>query len=801
MSQLSPAQLRRARKSFFVFNGLNSFSFILLSGSFITLYALRLGASNALVGALNAFGYITFFFLPLGKRLVKGMPIVKVFGWAWAIRYFAMLPALAAPILVAAGWPGPAFGLILAGVAGFNVARGVGLIGNNPVIAHLADGGKAGRRSDRGTFLVNLSIVSSLTGMAANLGVALILGKTASPELYAVTMGFGIAVGLSGSALLFKAPEPEDYRDDSSTSLWKNAREAMRDAPFRSFIGVFLVLSFASGMARSFLPVYAKEVFGQGDDAVMAYSLVASVGALAMGLLMRLLVDRQGAKPLYIIFTAISALSLAPLAIAGDATMAQGGILSLPLGAALLLGFVNFFSSFGFQGEETAGQSYFFALVKRERMLDLGVVYFLVYGIGGSLGAEAGGVILDLLGLAGFDHVSAYRIFYGFLFLVLVWVLWRMGRLVRLGSASVRESLEIMFSIRDLRTINLLSRLDRSGDPVEQVRLIQEVGSSASGRAQHELLPYLSSPRFDVRMEGLLALEKLRELGDEVEAALVAEVERQPFTTAYVAARILGKTGRTGAIPCLRRAALAQDYMLQGSAMIALARLGDRDSIGSFEELLERTENPRVRISAAYALELLGSRESVPILIACLRRREVAAFVSDELVLSTAAILGLMPRFYAAYTAFLAEEGAGVALLLDAAAEPTAPGLAAETWTLEDYRRALDAILADPADGAPMSRILLADCREGGPPEPGAQTQGQAGARPPTQGGAWQGPERRQRPRISPEPSGIDFVLAETALDPDIGYRGFRFFIAAYAALRARNPQSSAGGTARPELH
>ncbi len=807
MSQLTPAALNRARKSYFVFSGLNAFSFILLSGSFVTLYALRLGASNALVGALNAFTYITFFFLPLGKRLVRRLPIIRVFGWAWTIRYIVMLPALAAPFLVAEGWPGPAFGLLLAGVAGFNVARGVGLIGNNPVLAYLADGGKPGGRSDRGSFLVNLSILASLVGMGTNLVVALILGKSASPELYAATMAVSIAVGLAGSSLLFKTPEPVGYRDESSTSLWKNTREAFKDRPFRDFIWVFLALSFASGMARSFLPVYAKEVFGQGDDAVMAYSLVASIGALAMGLLMRLLVDRQGAKPLYVIFTAISALSLAPLALAGTTTLAPGGLLSGPLGVILLLSFVNFISSFGFAGEETAGQTYYFALVKRERMLDLGVVYFFVYGLGGSLGSGAGGVILDLLGLAGMGSVNAYRVFYGLLFLVLVAVIWRMGSLVRLGSASVRESLELMFSIRDLRTINLLDRLDRSGDPTEQVRLIQEVGGSASRRAQAELLPYLSSPRFDVRMEALLALEKLREPGDAVEAALVAEVERQPFTTAYVAARILGKAGRAEAIPCLRQAAQARDYLLQGSAVIALARLDDRESIGAIEELLERTDNPRVRISAAYALELMLSRESVPILVACLRRREVAAFVSDELVLSTAAILGLMPRFYAAYTAFLVEEAAGIALLLDAAAEASPPaGGGSEEWSVDDFATALDSILAEPAEGALMSRIILGDCKNGHALERKASglalapSRAEPGKTAQAPDQTWTGPERRLKARVSADLSGIDFVLAEAALDPDIGYRGFRFFIAAYAALRSRKGQGPSGRTSRAEL-
>ena len=122
---------------------------------------------------------------------------------------------------------------------------------------------------------------------------------------------------------------------------------------------VLFLLSAVAGMARTFLPVYATSVFSQGDDAVMAYSLVASVGALAMGLLTRLLVDRLGAKPLYVVFSAVTALSIAPLAILPGAT----GSLACPIGAVLLLGLVNFLSSFGLAGEENAGQTYFFSLV------------------------------------------------------------------------------------------------------------------------------------------------------------------------------------------------------------------------------------------------------------------------------------------------------------------------------------------------------------------------------------------------------------------------------------------------------
>ncbi len=328
MALLSPAALQRGRSSFFVFNCLNSSSFVLLSGSFVTLYALSLGASNATVGLLNAFGYGTFFFLPLGKRIVRDRPILRVFGLAWFWRFVAVSPALAAPFLVAYGLGGLGFALILVGIALFNMLRGVGLIGNNPVLANLAAGGAGGRRADKGAFLVNVQIIGSLAGMGTNLVVALVIGSSAPPWAFAAAMGVGIAVGIVGSLVLLKyVPEPEGYRSERSVGLAKAARDAFKEKPLRAFMEVLFLLSLVAGMARTFLPVYAKDVFSQGDDEVMAYSLVASVGALAMGLLTRLLVDRLGAKPLYVVFAAVTALSIAPLALApGASRPARGAI-------------------------------------------------------------------------------------------------------------------------------------------------------------------------------------------------------------------------------------------------------------------------------------------------------------------------------------------------------------------------------------------------------------------------------------------------------------------------------------------
>ncbi len=720
---LSPARLKRARGGFYLFNCFNAVSFVLLSGSFITLFALRLGASNGLVGLLNSFGYVTFFFLPLGKRLVRRRPIVEVFGWGWMFRYFSMVPVLAAPIFAAKGNIGLAFGCIALGVALFNMFRGIALIGNNPVLASLAEG------RDRGAFLVNVQIVNNLAGMGMSLVVALVLGKAAATGLYGAFIALGIATGIVGSILLLRTPEPEAYRPTSGVGLWTTTRQALKEKPFRSFFAVLMSISFIAGMARSFLPVYAKEVYAQGDDLVMAYSLIASLGAVVMGLLTRLLVDRLGAKPLYFIFTAVAALSLIP-AIVTPALASAAAVIGF-------LGAFNFLTSFGLAGEENAGQTYYFALVPKERNMDLSVVYYLVFGIGGAAGSGAAGVVLEFLHGAGFGIAMSWRIFFGALFVGLVLALLGIGRLVRLGSASVRESLGVIFSLRDLRVFDLLQQLDRSASSDEEVRLIHAIGSSASPRSQRGLLGYLASPRFEVRVEALLALENIDSLKPEILAALAMEVERNPFTTAYLAARILGKQGASEYLPVLRAALPAQDYMLQGAAMVALARLGDKSALRDIEDILVDTKIPRVRIQAAFSLELLGDRDSVPALVSCLRREDPPAFVSDELVLAVADILGLMDSFYPLYAAFLRSETEGIAMLED---------LALARKLDDGYRSALEGILAEPPQGAEMGRLVMA-----------------TGADP-----------------------GVEIVLAEAALDGSLGYRGFRFFIAAYAALAGK---------------
>jgi hypothetical protein len=652
---LSPYRLGKARELYNVFNVFNSLSWNFLVGSIITLFAMRLKASATLLGLISALVYVSFFFLPLGKLLARHFSIVGIFSFAWTGRALSMAAVVLAPLAAGAGHRDLALGLTVLGVALFHIIRGIGMIGNNPILSSLSEG------PDRGSYMTQIQIINSATGMFSSFAIAMLLGRDPPLFLYTIILALGIITGVTSGILVRGIPEPPVEESGGRIKFTGIFKDLLEKPGIKLFVGILFFVALVSGVSRAFLVVYSREVFMQSDGMVSLYTVFGGLGNLMIGLLIKFLVDRIGAKPIFIICVFTGLASMIPIVL--FPRMAADNLTT----GILFLSLIFFVMNFGFLGAEGIAQTYFLGLVPLRLMLDMGILYFFIFGLAGAGGSFAAGLLLDALAGAGFSHFVSFKILYAALVVLAVLTLVLQRKLVPLGALPFRGALEVIFSFRDLRAIALLDKLNKTSDSHEEEQILGALHDTPSQLAVKGLLVRARSPRLAIRMESMRAMETLKTLTEDAERALMDDLINNPYTTAYISARILGNHGVFSAIPLLRELAVSDDYMLAGEATIALARLKDDAFRPRIEELILKTRNPRLKIMGVEAFGIYGSQNSLSVLLDILRSSDPPPYLRDEVVLAMASILDIQNHFYPILVRYLEDQNLAATLAMDEA--------------------------------------------------------------------------------------------------------------------------------------
>lgn len=645
---LSPSELERGRRSFFAFLILNTISFPLISGNIITLFALRLGAANTLVGLLSSFIYASYVFLLVGRLLIRRYGAVRLWGIFYRLRCVAMIPILFTPVLVSQGMYTGAFALVIVSVGAFNMVRGVALTSDNPIVAELAG------EKDRGVFLSQVQLVAQVVAMAVGLTMGFLLGEDAPLVMYVGFIGAGILTGLAGSFFIFRIPEPKAARQGFSQRFLQTLREQFANGNMRRYFATLFLVMLTLSMLAPFVIVYFKRVYLFADGRVIFLTVIGNLGALTVALVSGLTLDRLGAKPLYFVFTALVAVTIVPIIVAPS--------LSTELGRWLFPALVFFFQFMGTVGLNIAGRNYFFAISDSRDSLNLGIAYFIITGAAGAIGSLIGGAILDGLSQIFFP-VDAFRVYFGMLVAFAVTILILIYGLADTGQYSIGTAFTFIFSPRDLRALTLLRKLTKSTSAGEEQQVIEALKSAPSTLSVEDLIRRLRSPSYFVRAQALSAFKTVP-LDESATRAVMAEVKNHPYTTAYMAAEILGERRVVEAIRPLRQVLSSRDYFLAGKAMVALARIGDTESVPRIHGIVEKTKNPRLIIYGSKALEILSAGGSVPMLVQKLETR-TSPFVRDEIILAIAGILRFGDWFFPHYSKFVEKSLDGVAVLED----------------------------------------------------------------------------------------------------------------------------------------
>ncbi len=645
----TPGQKERGRNNYLIFQLFNVISFTTLSGSVITLFSLRLGADSFFIGVLSSIANFGYLLMLVGRQTIHRVGVRRQWGVSWFLRNLVMAPILFAPAASATGNTTAALFLVLFPLIGFHIFKGTGMVSTDPVVGSLSEG------KDRGAFLARTQINTQAMLIFTNLFMAFYLGPDTKINHYMVLMCAGIATGLLSTIFLFRLPEPSLDRPGPENSLFVAIRRGLKKPEVKYFIALASLVALINGLANPFIIVYAKKIYGLADNLVVLFLVIGNLSVITMGLIARRLVDRLGAKTLYLIFLGI--LGIAVILI----------IASPPLGGIwmfVFLGFLFFLYNFGQVGGANTAQNYFYTITDTSERLNLGLLNYVLSGSAGAVGSLAGGLLLSGMEAALPNPVNAFRFFYIIVLLLLIACYPLIFKLRNDGTFSVRSALEIFLSLKSLRTIALLHRLDTSKTPSEEAKVIDSLAESDSAVAVNDLLDRLTSPRFFIRSRALRALENLP-LTDEMADALIIQVKNHAFTTAHTAARIMGRKKITQGVRVLRQSLSSEDYLLKAEATLALAHLGDRESIPAIESILSRSRIPLVRIYAAAALDILESTESLPYLFNALRQRSSPPYFRDEIILSIADLLGIGDWFYGYYSQFLEQARSGITGIID----------------------------------------------------------------------------------------------------------------------------------------
>ncbi len=651
-SGLSPTELTRGRKIFLAYTFFNVLSFLLINSNLIILFALKLGANSFIIGLLSSFIQISYLFMLVGRNLIKKMGAIRLFGTFWTLRYILMIPVVFIPLLhnLKINFQTASLTILLFSVLAFNISRGIAVTSYNPVIGELA-GDK-----DKGNFLSKVQIINHALVISTGVLIALYLSKNAPITKYTLFIGIGIASGLIGSYLIFKLPEPVASDRGITKSFRESISNVFKIKALRKFFVFLFTSSLSIAMLVPFVLVYFKNVYHNLDSQVIFFTVAGGFGALSMALINGFIIDRIGPKPLTLIYGSIIVLILIPLLLTPSFSISTREYIFACL--------TFFFTYMGTRGILNTNQLYFFSLIKPEERLNLGILYFLTMGISGTGGSLLGGALLDNFQkyFSG-SQVLAFRTYFTILLVLYLITIILTFTLKDIGTYTIRDAMSIIFSPRDLRAISLLNKLGKSKSLSEEKHIIQALGVSGSPVTKEELLQRLKSPSFSIRAEALNALNNVP-IDEKIESALISEIKNHHYTTAYLAAEIIGRRKIKSGEKALKQTLTSKDYFLVGKSMVALAQIGSRDTIPHIIKILSKTTNPRLIIHAAWALQIFKEKKAIPALLNKLEEKN-SPFVRDEIILSISGILDFFDWFYPMYTTFLESAHEGIEVLLD----------------------------------------------------------------------------------------------------------------------------------------
>lgn len=341
---------------FAVFNGL---SFQIVLGSPMILYAKTLHASATVLGIIAGMMPLLVIFQIPAAHYIERVGYKRFVLGGWGTRTLFTFAMALVPLTSGFLDQSTRLVLILTGLFGFNLVRGIASCAWLPWIASLVPEIWRGRYVSRDAAMANLG--SFLTVVVS----ALCLGETPHPWQYTLIFTFSALMGLVSLVFLRRVPDVAITEKERHSNLPVPWLAMLRHPPFQKLLHLVAVWALAYGGMTAFTVAFLKSETALPAGRILFVTSVAFLGGLSSLWLLGHRQDHLGSKPVLIFALGVWVLILVSwIAMAGGVLPPH---LSVILTLQFLMGLFNALVAIAFNRLAMAvippmGRNHFFAL-------------------------------------------------------------------------------------------------------------------------------------------------------------------------------------------------------------------------------------------------------------------------------------------------------------------------------------------------------------------------------------------------------------------------------------------------------
>jgi len=626
--KISNKDRRQGQRLYGVFSICNAVSYICLADSIFILFALKMGCPDYVVAILTSFMYLGNLSMFLSRKLIGRFGAARTISIFWLTRNMAGMLTASAPYLAlhvshSAGIASLIFGALI-----FYFSRSGGVLAIQPIIGEITFPEK------RGQFVSNIYLIYNITAVIAFSILIYLFKEESNIGLFQKILLFGASIGLISIGFIWNIKETSTPMISARLPIKNEFSKIMSNSTYRKLLLCNILVFSGIVLVVPISMLALKEGYNIPNYQALTFSLIQFAGGILIAYISRFLSDETGPRPLLIIyFCLLGVISL--FWVAAPSTFQWGYIAII----FLLCGCC-------FMGISLMLVNYFLAAVKEKDRVGASLFISISSGIGaGIVGAVLGSGVLKLLHCLEFNTpLLLYKIYFAFVFLLLVPAVYFITKLEKQSDWAVKDVLGLLVAPRDIRALLLINSIETIETPVKENVNIHKLERIPSGLSEKKLLAYLESPKFYIRGQALHAL-RLMPLDTDAQQALIRELDRGEFTTAFYAAQTLGEQNIQDAIPVLTQKLNSKDSYLKGKAMHALAIMKNKPTYNTIEKIFKETNNPRLIIHGALALAEIGNKKAI-ITLLDKTTQEMPQQVMHEIIMAIAEISGIPDGFY-----------------------------------------------------------------------------------------------------------------------------------------------------------